>query len=153
MGEKQTYSNFRNTRNNIKCPTEVRKLPHLHFSHANLTHLLFYLCNVCIMAWVVGGCNLIVDLPSHVFQEHPFIFTKVNSFPVPTTTTSAPTLHSTARPLTSDCADTVPVWLAAVLAVVGLLIGCVVTWLLFCWRSKRSKKRMTSVVEMQGTGF
>ncbi|XP_030299017.1 phospholipase B1, membrane-associated isoform X2 [Sparus aurata] len=107
VGEKQTYSNFRNTRNNIKCPTE----------------------------------------------EHPFIFTKVNSFPVPTTTTSAPTLHSTARPLTSDCADTVPVWLAAVLAVVGLLIGCVVTWLLFCWRSKRSKKRMTSVVEMQGTGF
>ncbi|XP_036928598.1 phospholipase B1, membrane-associated isoform X2 [Acanthopagrus latus] len=112
VGQKQTYNNFRNTRNNIKCPTE----------------------------------------------ENPYIFTKVNSFPVPTTpttpTTTAPTPHTTARPLTSDCADTVPVWLAAVLAVVGLLIGCVVTWLLFCWRSKRSKKRMTSdVVEMQVTDF
>ncbi|XP_073339779.1 phospholipase B1, membrane-associated-like [Pagrus major] len=114
VGKKQTYNNFRNSRNNIKCPTE----------------------------------------------EHPYIFTKVNSFPMSTSTTSAPTttatapgIHSTALPLTPDCTDTVPVWLAAVLAVVGLLIGCVVTWLIFCWRTKRNKKRMTSVVEMEGTGF
>ncbi|XP_039992557.1 phospholipase B1, membrane-associated isoform X1 [Xiphias gladius] len=134
VGKKQTYNNFMNTRNNIRCPTE----------------------------------------------EHPYIFTKVNSSPSSTTTrapetdstapphsstthsttsaltstaTSAPTTHSTALPLTSDCSDNVPVWLTAVLAVVGLLIGWAVTWLLLSCRAKKSKRMMTAAVEMKGTMF
>ncbi|XP_045919260.1 phospholipase B1, membrane-associated [Micropterus dolomieu] len=120
VGKKQTYNNFTNARNNIKCPTE----------------------------------------------EHPYIFTKVNSLPSLTTTTaprtdstalphssSAPTAHSTGQPLTSDCTDHVPVWLAAVLAVLGLLIGWAVTWLLLSCRTKRSKKMMIAAVEMKGSAF
>ncbi|KAI3367601.1 hypothetical protein L3Q82_026443 [Scortum barcoo] len=72
VGEKQTYNNFTNARDNIRCPTE----------------------------------------------ERPYIFTKVNSFPS-STTTKAPTMQSTAQPLTPECTDNVPVWLAAVLAVTG----------------------------------
>ncbi|XP_029315903.1 phospholipase B1, membrane-associated [Cottoperca gobio] len=114
VGKKQTYNNFTNARNNIKCPTE----------------------------------------------EHPYIFTKVNSLPS-WTTTAAPTTHSTASPhssttampLTSDCTDNVPAWLAAVLAMTGLLIGCGVTWLLLSCRAKRSKQIMTAPVEMKGTVF
>ncbi|KAM9341551.1 phospholipase B1, membrane-associated-like [Symphorus nematophorus] len=130
VGKKQTYNNFTNSRNNIRCPTE----------------------------------------------EHPYIFTKVNSLPISTTNapttdstalppsstittapitapTTAPTTHSTALPLSSDCTDNVPVWLAAVLAVVGILIGWGVTWLLLSCRAKRNKRLMTSGVEMKGTVF
>ncbi|XP_054470588.1 phospholipase B1, membrane-associated [Anoplopoma fimbria] len=109
VGKKQTYNNFTNTRNNIKCPTE----------------------------------------------EHPYIFTKVNSLASSTitTTTSAPATPSTAVPFTPDCTDNVPVWLAAVLAVIGLLIGWAVTWLLLSCRAKRSKQRMEAAVKMTGTGF
>ncbi|XP_053191108.1 phospholipase B1, membrane-associated [Scomber japonicus] len=116
VGKKQTYNNFTNARNNIKCPTE----------------------------------------------EHPYIFTRMNSLSslttttttkAPTTTTSTLTPQNTAQPLTPDCSDDVPVWLAAVLAVTGLLIGWGVTWLLLSYRAKRSKKRMRTEVEMKGTEF
>ncbi|KAM7403287.1 hypothetical protein PAMA_003963 [Pampus argenteus] len=118
VGKKQTYNNFTNARNNIKCPTE----------------------------------------------EHPYIFTRVNSLAIlnPTTTTTAlplsstttaRTTHSTTLPLTGDCSANVPVWLAVVLAVVGLLIGCAVTWLVFFCRAKRSKKEMPAAVELKGTPF
>ncbi|XP_034419198.1 phospholipase B1, membrane-associated [Cyclopterus lumpus] len=105
VGKKQTYNNFTNSRNNIKCPTE----------------------------------------------EHPYIFTKVNS--LVSSTTPAPTTQSTALPLRRDCTDDVPVWLAAVLAVTGLLIGWAVTWLLLSCRAKRNKQRMMAAVEMKGTVF
>ncbi|KAA8577920.1 hypothetical protein FQN60_018771, partial [Etheostoma spectabile] len=97
-------------------------------------------------------------------EEHPYIFTKVNSFPSSTTTTAptthstasphsstAPTTHSTALPLSPQCTENVPVWLAAVLAVTGLLIGWAVTWLLLSRRAKRRKQMMTAAVEMKGT--
>lgn len=61
-------------------------------------------------------------------QEHPYIFTKVNSFPGD-----------------GDNGDnnnnTVPVWLAAVLAVVGLLVGCGFTGLICYCTTKRNKKQ------------
>ncbi|XP_069008959.1 phospholipase B1, membrane-associated-like [Embiotoca jacksoni] len=116
VGKKQTYNNFTNARNNIKCPTE----------------------------------------------ENPYIFTKVNSLPSwttptgtapPTTTAPGPTTHSTAQPLNPYCSDTVPVWLATVLVVISLLIGSAVTWLLFSCRVKRSRRKMTTAVEMKGTMF
>ncbi|XP_058472096.1 phospholipase B1, membrane-associated [Solea solea] len=105
VGRKQTYNNFTNARNIIKCPTE----------------------------------------------EHPYIFTRANSLPPPTST-SAPNTHSTSEPLSPNCSDNVPVWLAAILPIVGLLIGCAVTWLFLSCRAKRSK-RSTAAVEMRGTGF
>uniref|UniRef100_UPI0037E7CE66 phospholipase B1, membrane-associated-like n=1 Tax=Semicossyphus pulcher TaxID=241346 RepID=UPI0037E7CE66 len=111
VGKKQTYNNFRNSRNSIKCPTE----------------------------------------------ENPYIFTRVNSLPSSTsapdtTVTKAPITQNTAQP-PPDCTDYVPVWLAAVLAVVGLLIGWGITWLLLSCRAKRSKGTMTGAVEMKGTVF
>uniref|UniRef100_A0AAQ6IS46 Phospholipase B1, membrane-associated n=1 Tax=Anabas testudineus TaxID=64144 RepID=A0AAQ6IS46_ANATE len=82
VGKKQTYNNFTNARNNIKCPTEVRHVPHKHICH-----------------------------------------------------------------------DKVPAWLAAVLAVVGLLIGSAVTWLLLSCRAKKSKRMMSTAVETKMTLF
>uniref|UniRef100_A0A8C4DXS8 Phospholipase B1, membrane-associated n=1 Tax=Dicentrarchus labrax TaxID=13489 RepID=A0A8C4DXS8_DICLA len=78
--------------------------------------------------------------------------TEVRNLPSSTTTT-APTTHSTSLPLTSHRADNVPVWLAAVLAVTGLLIGWGVTWLLLSCRAKRSKRLMMTTVEMKSTVF
>ncbi|KAM9842921.1 phospholipase B1, membrane-associated [Aulostomus maculatus] len=106
VGKKQTYNDFTNVRNNIKCPSE----------------------------------------------EHPYIFTKANSLPSVTTTT-APKTTSPAPTLTTDCSDSVPLWLTTVLAVTGLLIGWAITWLLLSCRAKRSKRMMTAAVEMKGTEF
>ncbi|XP_029350194.1 phospholipase B1, membrane-associated-like [Echeneis naucrates] len=113
VGEKQTYNNFTNIRNNIKCPTE----------------------------------------------EHPYIFTRFNSLPS-LATTAAPetdstpsppimtnTAHTTAEPLTSDHLDNIPIWLAAVLAATGFVIGCGASWLLFFCLINR-KKTMTTAKEM-----
>ncbi|XP_075304040.1 phospholipase B1, membrane-associated [Odontesthes bonariensis] len=90
-----------------------------------------------------------INCPS---EEHPYIFTKVNSFPSLTTTT-APTTQGTAQPFTSDCSGSVPAWVAAVLAVVGLLVGLGVTWLFFSCRARKSKRKMNAGEEMKGTMF
>ncbi|XP_060919443.1 phospholipase B1, membrane-associated [Labrus mixtus] len=120
VGKKQTYNNFRNSRDSLKCPTE----------------------------------------------EHPFIFTRVNSLPSVTTTPApesdgtdiphtspASNTHGTALPFPPDCTDYVPGWLAAVLAITGLLIGWGVTWFLLSCRAKRGNRKMNSAVEMKGTVF
>lgn len=60
-------------------------------------------------------------------EEHPYIFTNVNSFPI--------------REGGPHVEETVPVWLAAVLAVAGLVVGCFVTGLLCYCTTKRNKKR------------
>lgn len=78
-----------------------------------------------------------------VFQEHPYIFTKVNSFP---------SVITTPAPLIPDSLS-VPVWLAAVLAIVGLLIGCAVTSLLLSWRAKRRERMTTAEMEMKDSAF
>ncbi|XP_028294223.1 phospholipase B1, membrane-associated-like isoform X2 [Gouania willdenowi] len=118
VGNKQTYNNFTNTRNNIKCPTE----------------------------------------------EHPYIFTKMNSLPVTTTTTAPsdstplpltstststtpiPTLQTTAQSLTPDCLGKLPVWFTVVLAVFGLLIGCAVTSIIFLYKAKKTKTSLVTTV-------
>ncbi|XP_034051102.1 phospholipase B1, membrane-associated [Thalassophryne amazonica] len=97
-------------------------------------------------------------------EEHPFIFTKANSLPM-MTTTHIPQTHtttllpvtstqtfSTALPLITDCLDCVPIWLAVVFAIMGLLIGWVVTWLLLTCRTKRNQRRLQTV-EMKNTVF
>ncbi|XP_019953531.2 phospholipase B1, membrane-associated [Paralichthys olivaceus] len=109
VGKKQTYNDFTNARNNLKCPT----------------------------------------------KEHPYIFTKENSFSSPTIppapTSDSSTTLSKPLPLNPDCSNSVAIWLAAVLAVVGLLIGCVATWLFFFCRDKGGRKRMEE--EMRCTGL
>ncbi|XP_047466154.1 phospholipase B1, membrane-associated [Mugil cephalus] len=114
VGEKQTYNNFTNSRNNIKCPTE----------------------------------------------EHPYIFTKVNSNPATATTTTAPTTHTTEAtthttllPVTPDCSGHVEVWLTAVLAVVGLVVGLFVSWLFMYCRGKSKRKNKVKMPKQDGTMF
>lgn len=119
----------------------------------------FQLCCVHVQLLKVGFLDYCV------FQEHPYIFTKVNSFPpsttvAPGTVSTTPTesstpsaTQSTGQPILSDCTNTVPVWLAAVLAVTGLLTGWVVTWLLLYCRAKKNMRLMTSAVELRGTSF
>ncbi|KAM3594481.1 uncharacterized protein V6R79_008609 [Siganus canaliculatus] len=80
-------------------------------------------------------------------QDHPYIFTKVNSLPVEPPTTPTPTTDPSTHP--ADCSDMVPVWLAGVLPVIGLSVGCVVTGLLFSCIAKKKK----SSVNLKGTGF
>lgn len=104
-------------------------------------------------------------------EEHPYIFTRVNSFPVATSTT-APKTESTSSPTSTPSSTAtstthpihttalitndqgkVPVWLGVVLAVAGFLVGLIVTWLFFYCRAKRSKKQMKTASELKGTGF
>lgn len=156
MGKKQTYNDFANARNTIKCPTEVGS-----YSLWDLLNYYYYYFPCVHVQFKKSG----PPWPLCVFQEHPYIFTKVNSFPpattaAPGTASTAPSESSTAsatastgQPPPAACTDTVPVWLTAVLAVAGLLTGCVVTWLLLSCRAKRNKRLMTSAVEMRGTSF
>ncbi|KAJ8377759.1 hypothetical protein AAFF_G00254320 [Aldrovandia affinis] len=94
--------------------------------------------------------------------ENKFIFTRINSLPIlPTSapTHADPTSSATAAPAPTTarvplCDASVPVWLAPVLGVTGLLIGWCVTWLLFSCRERRSwKKQDKSEAEMKGTEF
>ncbi|XP_061651805.1 phospholipase B1, membrane-associated isoform X2 [Phyllopteryx taeniolatus] len=64
-------------------------------------------------------------------EEHPYIFTKINS------------VH-------------VPVWLIAVLTISGLLLGWALTWLILSCRGKRNNRRMTTAttaVQMKASVF
>ncbi|XP_077416084.1 phospholipase B1, membrane-associated isoform X1 [Vanacampus margaritifer] len=63
-------------------------------------------------------------------EEHPYIFTKVKS--------------AASRPSTQN-PEGVPVWLTAVLAVSGLLLGWALTWLVLSCRAKKNKRSMTAV--------
>ncbi|XP_038128874.1 phospholipase B1, membrane-associated isoform X2 [Cyprinodon tularosa] len=108
VGKKQTYNNFTNDRNILKCPTE----------------------------------------------EQPYIFTSINSLPnLEPTSTSVPTMSSsTAEPCTPHCPGTVKGWLAAVLTIIGLLVGCCVTGVLCFCKNKRSKKKRTrAAVDMNSS--
>ncbi|CAN9502403.1 unnamed protein product [Ophioblennius macclurei] len=71
-------------------------------------------------------------------EEHPYIFTKRNSFPSPTTTPAPPS--TTDQTNTPKCPETIPIWLAPVVAVIGLLVGCGVTSIFFICRTKKKNK-------------
>ncbi|KAK0137020.1 Phospholipase B1, membrane-associated [Merluccius polli] len=82
-------------------------------------------------------------------EEHPYIFTRVNSYYSPATTPgpgSTSTPGTAATPLSQDCPDGVPAWAAAVLAVAGLQIGCLLTWLLLSYLQRRSRRKMETGV-------
>ncbi|XP_068509098.1 phospholipase B1, membrane-associated isoform X2 [Syngnathus scovelli] len=64
-------------------------------------------------------------------EEHPYIFTKMNS------AASLPSTH---------CSEGVPLWLTAVLAVLALLLGWAFTWLMLTCRAKMTGRSMNSVV-------
>ncbi|KAM8833327.1 phospholipase B1, membrane-associated [Synchiropus picturatus] len=88
-------------------------------------------------------------------EERPFIFTRRNSLPsvFPSTT---PQTSSTDPPPTSSeppgCSE-VPVWLAPVLAVLGLVLGCGLTWTFFSCRARKGNKASLHPLETRGTGF
>ncbi|XP_048047269.1 phospholipase B1, membrane-associated isoform X1 [Megalobrama amblycephala] len=87
-------------------------------------------------------------------KEHPFIFTRTNSgSDVPTT--SIPTTVAPGTPLlpADRPNDSVPAWAAAILAVGGLMIGWVVTWMIFYYRERKNRKRIEHSNEMSGTKF
>ncbi|CAL8285385.1 unnamed protein product [Lota lota] len=94
-------------------------------------------------------------------EEHPYIFTRVNSNSIPTTTpgpasTSMPspaTPGTTATPIDHTCSGSVPAWVTAVLTVVGLLIGCALTWLLLSYLQRKNRQKMKTGLEMKGTKF
>ncbi|KAG7267277.1 hypothetical protein CRUP_015006 [Coryphaenoides rupestris] len=88
--------------------------------------------------------------------EHPYIFTRVNSYQPASTTSPASTSPATsttspAAPLGNT--DDVPAWGAAILAVGSFLIGCVLTWLLLSCLHRRSLRKMESTFELKGTDF
>ncbi|TRZ02225.1 hypothetical protein DNTS_017575 [Danionella cerebrum] len=84
-------------------------------------------------------------------KEHPFIFTQLNSgADVPTTTAPTTVAPGTSLPYCTN--DTMPIWAAAVLAVGGLLIGWIVTWIFFYYKNRKNKKRNHNH-EMNGTKF
>ncbi|XP_004540396.2 phospholipase B1, membrane-associated isoform X1 [Maylandia zebra] len=86
-------------------------------------------------------------------EEHPYIFTKINSV-APAVTATPPITDITPQASGNPkCPNTVQAWLAAVLAVVGLLIGSAVTWLLFSYKARKNKKKMMTSGQMKGTEF
>ncbi|RVE57408.1 hypothetical protein OJAV_G00215900 [Oryzias javanicus] len=90
-------------------------------------------------------------------EEHPYIFTKMNSMPT-LSTTKVPDLstmippESTDGSLKTDCSGKVEAWVAGVVAVVGLLVGSAAVGLFFYCKNKKSKKKRSGV-EMRGTTF
>ncbi|KAJ8340973.1 hypothetical protein SKAU_G00332640 [Synaphobranchus kaupii] len=93
-------------------------------------------------------------------QDKPYIFTRVNSFPsIPTTTTLAPsTPTTTSTPSTTtgpppQDPNSVHAWVAALLAVIGLLIGCGVTWLILACKGRKQQTVKENATEMKGTVF
>ncbi|XP_026116893.1 phospholipase B1, membrane-associated-like [Carassius auratus] len=85
-------------------------------------------------------------------KEQPFIFTIINSVS-DVLTTAVPTTVAPGTPLPADCSsDSIPAWAAAVLAVGGLIIGWIVTWIIFYYRERKNRKKNQST-EMNGTKF
>ena len=83
-------------------------------------------------------------------QEHPYFFTRVNSYSIPATTPgpsstpmpSSATAGSTATPIYSTCSGSVAAWAAAVMTVVGLLTGCTLTWLLLSYLQRKNHQKI-----------
>ncbi|GAA6213375.1 phospholipase B1, membrane-associated-like [Lates japonicus] len=129
VGKKQTYNNFTNARNNIRCPTEEH--PYIFTKENSLSSLT---------TTPAPGTDSTAS--PHSSATH--------SATSPLTSTGT---TSALPPLASDCSNNLPAWLAAVTAVTGVLIGLAATWLLLHCRAKRSKRMMTAAVEMRGTVF
>ncbi|XP_028809294.1 phospholipase B1, membrane-associated-like [Denticeps clupeoides] len=88
-------------------------------------------------------------------KVQPFIFTRLNSSPPPSTTGPSPaptSTDSTGFPLT-PCPASVPVWVPVVLGIVGLLIGWGATWLLFSWHQRARRVTLRDIIDKKETGF
>ncbi|XP_049917515.1 phospholipase B1, membrane-associated [Epinephelus moara] len=149
VGKKQTYNNFTNARNNIKCPTEEH--PYI-FTKVNS------LPSTTITTTAPTTHSTASTQRSTAPPTHSTASTQRSTAPTTHSTAStqrstAPTIQSTALPLTPDCTNYVPAWLTAVLAVIGLLTGLAVTWLLLFCRAKRRKQELMATVEMRASKF
>lgn len=128
VGQKQTYNNFTDARNDLKCPTKEH--PYI-FTKVN-------------------------SLPSEPTPTPTPVSTASPDLPsaspdLPSTSPDLPSASPalpTVLPAPPQCS--VPVWLSPVLGVAGLLLGCGATWLLFRCRAKNNKK---TTLEMKGTMF
>ncbi|XP_072543949.1 phospholipase B1, membrane-associated-like [Salminus brasiliensis] len=88
-------------------------------------------------------------------EAHPFIYTKMNSFP-DFSTTPTPVTTSLPTPLPTQCPTAVPVWVPAVFGVIGLLLGWGITWLVLWRRLKKTnaaKEHKEKEVELKGTNL
>ncbi|KAM9435049.1 phospholipase B1, membrane-associated-like isoform 1-T1 [Clarias gariepinus] len=86
----------------------------------------------------------------------PFIYTKINSHP-DHITTPEPTTTSTLVPSTpAPCPNSLPMWVAAIFGVVGILLGWGITWLFMRRLIKKQKnedKGNEKETEMKRTTF
>ncbi|MGH0153257.1 UNVERIFIED_CONTAM: hypothetical protein FKN15_045989 [Acipenser sinensis] len=84
------------------------------------------------------------------YQERPYFFTRMNSFPDANPTAMSPTPPSVG---TDRSVDTVPQWVAAVTAGAGLLAGAVLAGLFVSWRVRASLKQKEKALEMKQNAF
>ncbi|XP_060947990.1 phospholipase B1, membrane-associated-like [Limanda limanda] len=82
-------------------------------------------------------------------QASPFVFTKINSLPVPPVTLPPTSSPSSAVPA-PKCPSSLPVWVPVVSGVGSLLAGILVAYMLFSCRQKHKVQRG---VEMRATNF
>ncbi|KAM3861027.1 phospholipase B1, membrane-associated-like [Diretmus argenteus] len=81
-------------------------------------------------------------------EAHPFIFTKINSLPSqPVVTSTSSSFLPTALP--QKCPSSIVPWMVVVVAVVSLLVGIAVAWIIFSCCLKKNE----NALEMRGTGF
>ncbi|KAG5265671.1 hypothetical protein AALO_G00245020 [Alosa alosa] len=88
-------------------------------------------------------------------KDRPFIFTRVNSASLGTTTSPVTTTsaHVPDTPAPVECSYALPTWATALLTCVGLLIGWAVTSLFFHCRERRSRRKTLAHVEIKTSKF
>ncbi|XP_029973344.1 phospholipase B1, membrane-associated-like [Salarias fasciatus] len=78
-------------------------------------------------------------------KEHPYIFTRRNSFTSSTPTPMPPDFtlppQTSAKPCITECSEPLPIWVSPVVAVAGLLVGCGLSAIFFVCRAKKQKKK------------
>ncbi|XP_041107443.1 phospholipase B1, membrane-associated [Polyodon spathula] len=83
-------------------------------------------------------------------QERPYFFTRMNSFPDANPTAVSPLPPSAG---TACSVDTVPQWVAIVMAGAGLLAGAVLAGIFVSWRVRTSLKQKEKALEMKQNAF
>ena len=148
MGQKQDYNNFTYDPTKVHCPSEVRvRTPPMMDGQLIQMSIFMPIKSVYCSFFCLS-----------VLQDHPFLFTKLNSLPSPPlppttdvpvdTPTTPPTVP--ADPVTK-CSSPLPVWVPVVVAFASLLIGVVVSRLFFSFQQRLKKNNNN--VELTSTGL
>lgn len=123
-------------------------------SHDRTTGFLFeMLASQELFYWTTKKVSCLFSLYQTL---RPFIYTKINSHP-DHITTPEPTTTSTLVPSTpAPCPNSLPMWVAAIFGVVGILLGWGITWLFMRRLIKKQKnedKGNEKETEMKRTTF